>query len=64
MPLINVIVVILVSGILLWLAETQIPMAEPMRKILRAVVVIAVVLYLLQAFGVLDSIRGIRTPHV
>jgi hypothetical protein len=60
MPLINLVVVLIVVGLLLWLVNNYIPMAGSIRKILNAVVVIAVVLWLLRAFGVLDSFSRLR----
>ena len=60
MPLINVVVVLIVVGVLLWLVNRFIPMAGSIKSILNAVVVIAVVLWLLNAFGVLGSISKIR----
>jgi len=62
MPLLSIILTILVAGVLLWLAETYIPMADPLKLILRAVVVIVVVLWLLQVFGLLPSLGTVRTP--
>ena len=61
MPLINVLVVLIVVGILLWLVNNYIPMASSIKKILNVVVVIAVVLWLLNAFGVLTSLSRLRT---
>jgi hypothetical protein len=61
MPLINLVVVLIVVGVLLWLVNTYIPMAGSIKKILNAVVVIVVVLWLLNAFGVLNSLSGLRT---
>jgi hypothetical protein len=60
MPLINVVVVLIVVGVLLWLVNRFIPMAGSIKSILNAVVVIAVVLWLLNAFGVLGSLSKIR----
>ena len=45
---------------LLWLVNTYIPMDGKIKSILNAVVVIAVVIWLLQAFGLLGSLNGIR----
>jgi low temperature requirement protein LtrA len=50
MPLINVVVVLIVVGVLLWLVQTYIPMAAPIKQIITAVVIIAVVLWLLSLF--------------
>lgn len=60
MPLISVIIVLLVVGVLLWLVNTYIPMDGKIKNILNAVVVIAVVLWLLQVFGLMHVLDGIR----
>ncbi len=60
MPLINVVVVLIVVGVLLWLINRFIPMAGSIKTILNAVVVIAVILWLLRVFGVLGSLSGIH----
>ena len=60
MPLISVIVVLLVVGVLLWIVNTYIPMQGTIKSILNAVVVIAVVLWLLQVFGLMNVLDGIR----
>ena len=60
MPLINLVVVLIVVGVLLWLVNSYIPMAGSIKRILNVVVVIVVVLWLLNAFGVLHSISGLR----
>jgi len=60
MPLINLVVVLIVVGVLLWLVNNYIPMASSIKKILNIVVVIAVILWLLNAFGVLHSLSGVR----
>lgn len=60
MPLITIVVVLLVVGVLMWLAETYIPLSPPFRTLLRAVVIIVVVLWLLSVFGLLDLVRTVR----
>jgi hypothetical protein len=64
MSIISVVVVLCVVGVLLWLVNSYIPMAAPFPKIITAVVVIATVIWLLSAFGVLGSISGARLPRV
>ena len=54
MSLIGLIVVIVVVGVLLWAAE-QIPMSPPIRRVLQVVVVVFLVLWLLQSFGLLGG---------
>ena len=53
--LVHVVIVLIVVGILLWLINSFIPMARPIKSILNAVVVIVVILWLLSAFGVIGS---------
>jgi len=60
MPLINIVVVLIVVGVLLWLVNNYIPMAGSIKKILNVVVVVAVVLWLLNAFGILGSLPRLR----
>jgi hypothetical protein len=59
-PLINLVVILIVIGVLLWLVNTYIPMDRKIKNILNLVVVIAVVIWLLQVFGVLGSLDNIR----
>ena len=63
MPLISLVIVLIVVGVLLWLVNTYIPMDSKIKSILNAVVVIAVVIWLLQVFGLLGSLQGIRVGH-
>jgi hypothetical protein len=60
MPLLNLVLVLIVVGVLLWLVNTYIPMDRKIKTILNVVVVIVVVIWLLQAFGVLGSLDSIR----
>jgi hypothetical protein len=60
MPLIQVVVVLIVVGVILWLINRFIPMAGSIKTILNAVVVIAVVLWLLSVFGILSSLSTIH----
>ncbi len=60
MPLINVVIVLIVVGVLLWFVNNYIPMDSKIKSILNVVVVICVVLWLLQAFGVLGSVSSIH----
>lgn len=60
MSLINLVIVLIVVGVLLWLVNTYIPMDRKIKSILNVVVVIVVVIWLLQVFGVLGSLGGVR----
>jgi hypothetical protein len=58
--LLTLVVTLIVVGILLWLVNTYIPMDPKIKQILNIVVVIAVVLWLLGAFGLLAGLDTIR----
>jgi len=60
MPLINIVIVLIVVGVLLWLINRFIPMQGTIKSILNAVVVIAVVLWLLNVFGLFHSFSNIH----
>jgi hypothetical protein len=53
MSLITIVIVLIIVGFLLWLVNNYIPMAYPIKTILNAVVVIAIILWLLSAFGII-----------
>jgi hypothetical protein len=52
--MIHLIVILAVIGLLLYLVNAYIPMAEPIKKIINIVVVIGVVIMVLQFFGIFD----------
>ena len=60
MPLLPILLTLIVVGFLLWLVNTLIPMAASIKSILNAVVVIVIVVWLLNAFGLLSSIQNFR----
>jgi hypothetical protein len=60
MSLVYVALVLILVGILLGLVNRIIPMAGSIKSILNAVVVIAVIIWLLQVFGIIHGIPGIN----
>jgi hypothetical protein len=60
MSLLTIVIVLVVAGIILWLINSYIPMQSTVKKILNVVVVIVIIVWLLKAFGLLDSITNIR----
>jgi hypothetical protein len=57
MSLINLIVVLVIVGVILFLINNYLPMDGKIKNILNIVVVIVVILWLLQSFGVLSGIN-------
>ena len=60
MPLLQILLVLIVVGVLLWLVNRFIPMQGTIKSILNAVVIIAVVLWLLNVFGLFHSLSRIH----
>ena len=60
MPLLTVVLVLIAVGILLWLANTYIPMDARIKNILNIVVIIAVILWLLNLFGLFGALSGVK----
>jgi len=60
MPLLQILVVLVVIGVLLWLVNSFIPMQSTIKSILNAVVVIGTVLWLLNIFGLFHSLSRIH----
>ncbi len=55
MPLLQILIVVVVMGVLLWLVNNYLPMQRTIKSILNAAVVICLVLWLLSVFGVFHS---------
>lgn len=64
MPLLNVVLTLVVVGVVLWLINTYIPMQSTIKSILNAVVVIAVIIWLLYGFGIISSGGDVNMPEI
>jgi hypothetical protein len=60
MPLINLVIILVVVGVILWLVNNYIPMDRKIKRILNVVVVIAVIIWLLSVFGLIGPLSGLR----
>jgi hypothetical protein len=56
----NLVITLIVVGVLLWLVNRFIPMQGSIKSILNGVVVIAVVLWLLDVFGLFHSMSRLH----
>ena len=61
MTLISLIVTLVIVGLLLWAINAVIPMDPTIKKIVNVVVIVAVCLWLLSAFGLL---AGVPNPRI
>jgi hypothetical protein len=59
MPLLTILIVLVATGVLLWVVNTFIPMDRKIKYILNAVVVIVVIVWLLKIVGVFSYLKGI-----
>ncbi len=60
MPLINVIIALIVVGVGLWAINTYLPMDGKIKGILNGLIVIVVLIWLLQVFGIMGDLTAIR----
>lgn len=55
MPIVNLLIVLVVIGVALYLLNTYVPMAPPIKTIINVVVVLILIIWLLQAFGIVGG---------
>lgn len=60
MSILTVILVIIIAGFLLWVVNRLIPMDPIVKNILYVVIVLVLVLWLLQVFGILGTLSAVR----
>jgi hypothetical protein len=60
MPLVQVLLLLTILGVVLRLIDRYVPMAGSIESILNAVVVIAVIVWLLNVFGLLAGVPKVR----
>ena len=60
MPLVTVVLYLIIAGVLLWLINNYIPMDHKIKSIINVLVVVVVVIWLLQVFGVMGPLTRIR----
>jgi hypothetical protein len=64
MTLVQIAIVLVVIGVVMWLINTYIPMMGAIKSILNLVVVLVVVIWLLQLFGIIGPIQGVTIPRM
>ena len=58
--LLHVVLVLVIAGVLLWAIESFIPMDAKVLRLLQAVVIIVLVLWLLRVFGIINILPGVN----
>jgi hypothetical protein len=61
MTLVDIVLVLIVVGLILWLVNTYVPMAGGIKSLLNVVVFVVVLIWVLQVFGLVGAIP-IRVP--
>jgi uncharacterized protein YhhL (DUF1145 family) len=62
MSIIGLLILLVVVGVCLYLVNTYVPMAQPIKVILNVIVVLILVVWLLNAFGLLSGNLSVRHP--
>jgi hypothetical protein len=60
--LVNIVVILVVIGLVMWLINTYIPMAGAIKSLLNIVVFVVVLIWILQTFGLIGAIPGLKMP--
>ena len=60
MPLFTILIVLVVSGVLLWVVNSYIPMDGKIKTIFNVVVVVLVIVWLFKIFGLFAYLMNIR----
>jgi len=67
MPLLQLIVVLIVIGLILYLVETLLPLDPAIKQVIRVVIVLAVILWLLSLVGLIPAhvaALAVPRPHL
>jgi hypothetical protein len=60
--LVHIAVILVVVGLVMWLINTYIPMAGAIKSLLNIVVFVVLLVWILQTFGVIGAIPGLKIP--
>ena len=63
MPLIQLVIILIIIGVLLWLMNTYIPMDAKIKTIINVLVVVVVVLWVCSLFGLFSALHSGPTVH-
>jgi hypothetical protein len=62
MTLVDIVVILVIAGLLMWLINTYIPMAAAIKSLLNIVVFVVLLIWVLQSLGIIGRVAGIRIP--
>ena len=64
MTLVDIVLVLVIAGLVMWLINTYIPMAAGIKSLLNVVVFVVVAVWHLQGFGIVGNIPGVHIPSL
>lgn len=64
MTLVQIAVILVVVGLVMWLINTYIPVAGAIKSLLNIVVFVVVLIWVLQTFGLIGAIPGLKMPRL
>ncbi len=62
MTLVNIVVILVVVGLVMWLINSYIPMAAAIKSLLNIIVFVVLLIWILQTFGLIGAIPGLKMP--
>ena len=62
MTLVQIVVILVVVGLVMWLINTYIPMAAAIKSLLNIIVFVVLLIWVLQTFGLIGPIPGLKMP--
>jgi len=60
--LVHMAMILVVVGLVMWLINTYIPMAGAIKSLLNIVVFVVLLIWVLQTFGLIGAIPGLKMP--
>ena len=62
MTLIDLVLILVIAGLVMWLINTYIPMAAGIKSLINVIVFVVLLIWVLQVFGVINGVPGLRIP--
>lgn len=60
MSLVTILIALIAVGIILWLVEKYLPISPTIKRLIQIVVVVVLVLWLMDVFGLMDALKAIK----
>ncbi len=64
MTLIDIVLIFVVIGLVMWLINSYVPMAAGIKSLLNVVVFVVVLVWVLRVFGLVGEIPGVHMPRL